>query len=654
MKRIDNVRINMKAHALVALSFIALSTNAVAQSPAVNKQTATARPKSPVVAYDPLAESRRTTAVSLVSALADEARSFHDEMLRARVQARAADALWETDQERARSLFRRAWDAADLADKEIARKLEEDKRRQLATGNSVVLSRPANLRSEVLRLAAKRDRALGEEFLAHLDDQRKQEERDAAAARLAGTPQPDKPAPNTPAGLTIEDNHRLELARQLLQGGDAERALQFAEPALQTVTRDSVFFLSDLREKTPDAADRIFSTLLARAAVDPSSDANTISTLSSYVLTPHLVITITPDGGFSTESNGHSTPPENFPAALRVGFMQAAAQVLLRPPAPADQDHTTGGRASTYFVIARLLPLFEQYLPAATPALRAQLTALTPDIPKDLLDNNDRWLTEGLKPADATRRDDLQDTLDRLNNAKTDEERDDLYTGAAMLAASRRDPRARDYAANVKDTDAREQLLPYVDYTFVTAAVEKKDVPEILRIARNGAMTHLQNVWALTEASRLSLKENRPLASDLLEEALQEVRRVGESDADRPRALLAVITPLYELDPSRVWSLLPDLVKAVNAASDFTGEDGRLVVKFRTKRRSSIHSSSVDRFNLQPLFQLLARADMNRAVEIAKSFTNESPRASATLAVASAVLSDAATKADATKPKAKL
>jgi hypothetical protein len=93
---------------------------------------------------------------------------------------------------------------------------------------------------------------------------------------------------------------------------------------------------------------------------------------------------------------------------------------------------------------------------------------------------------------------------------------------------------------------------------------------------------------------------------------------------------------------------LPDLTKAVNAVSDFTGEDGRLVIKFRTKHQSSIHSSTVDRFNLQPLFQLLARADMNRAVEIAKSFTNESPRASATLAVAAAVLAEPAPK-----PKAK-
>src|SRR3712207_883811 len=108
----------MKRTSLVAaLSLAALlapSIPAPAQSPAAQPAKPPARrPKSEA---DPLAEIRRTTAIGLITALADEARSFRDETLRARVQARAADALWETDQEKARTLFRRAWDAADAAD----------------------------------------------------------------------------------------------------------------------------------------------------------------------------------------------------------------------------------------------------------------------------------------------------------------------------------------------------------------------------------------------------------------------------------------------------------------------------------------------------------------------------------------------------------
>ncbi len=263
-------------------------------------------------------------------------------------------------------------------------------------------------------------------------------------------------------------------------------------------------------------------------------------------------------------------------------------------------------------------------------------------------DTNNRWLTEGLRPRDAQPPDELQNALDKLDGAKTDEERDELYARAAMIAAQQRDPRAHDFAERVKSRDVRDQLLPMIDFMAADAAIQRKDVPEILRVARGGAMSHLQNVWALTEAARFSLKENRGLAADLLEEALQEARRVDGSDADRPRALLVVLTPLYELDAARVWSLMTELVRAANSAPDFTGEDGRLVVKYRTKHQSSIRSTSLDRLNLQPLFRLLEQSDINRAVEFAKGFAGEAPRASATLAVASAALAETATK-----PKAK-
>jgi hypothetical protein len=622
---------------IVALSLLALSVVAVAQAPAGGGKPAT-KPgaKTPSVAYDALAESRRTTAVTLISSLADEARSFHDETLRARVQARAADALWETDQERARLLFRRAWDAADQADKESARRLEEDKQRQLANGGNVVLTRPPNLRLEVLRLASKRDRALGEELLTKLEDQRKQDERDAAAKLTAD--QANAPAPNAPAALNFDTNHRLELARQLLQSGDTERALQFAEPALHSATRDALFFLSDLRDKSPDAADRIYAAMLQQVAVDPNADANIVSLLSSYIFTPHLAITILRDGGSNSSSNGNNVPPENFPAPLRTLFMQTAAQVLLRPPAPPDQDRTSGGRAATYFMIARLLPLFEQYLPSSVALLRTQLTALTPDAPEDVRDPKNQMLTEGLKSAAADTRDPVQDALDRLRNATTDEERDRLYVEAAITAAGRRDPRAREFVEDIKDSPTRDQLFPYVDYSLARGAIEKKDAAEALRIARGGAMTHLQNVWALTEVARLSVKDNRALALDLLDEATQEARKIDGADADRPRALLAVASLLYELDPTRVWTIMPDLVKAANSAADFTGEDGQLVIKFQSKTHASIHSSSVDSFNLKPLFQKLAAADMDHSIELAKTFTGEAPRASSIIAVATTVL----------------
>jgi len=252
-------------------------------------QAPTSKTKKPPVKtaardVDPLAEARRTMAISLVGSLADEARSFRDLMLRARVQARSADALWEMDQENARALFRRAWDSAEAADDENARRSEEERRDQASARGSTARRQQPSVRREVLRLAARHDRELGEEFLRKLDEARKQEAANAptrdtlnqATARI----NPDDP----PQAMA----QRLSLARQLLEDGDVERALQFADPALYPVNTFGMNILDMLHEKNPAAADQRYLALLARAANDPVADANTISLLSSYVFMPYM------------------------------------------------------------------------------------------------------------------------------------------------------------------------------------------------------------------------------------------------------------------------------------------------------------------------------------------------------------------------------
>ncbi|HLL77759.1 MAG TPA: hypothetical protein VK421_21050 [Pyrinomonadaceae bacterium] len=634
----------MKRTSLVAaLSLSALLAPALslAQSPAGGAQTPKARPRQPKAEADPLAEIRRTTAISLITSLADEARSFRDETLRARVQARAADALWETDQERARSLFRRAWDAADAADREAQRRGEEERRRQREQGGPAVWMNPPNLRSEVLRLASRRERALGEEFLAKLEEARKQQLADASLPKAGDAPRADTPE-NELMGDENSHAQRLSLARQLLEGGDVERALQFATPALQRVSRGAIRFLTDLRGKNPAEADKIYAALVARAASDPVSDANTVSALSSYLFSPQFIITIDRGGSYSMESAGTKPLPENVPEELRRAFFQMAASILMRPLPPADQDRTTSGRVGTYFMIGRLLPLFERHAPAAVAPLRAQMAALTPDVPPRQRNENEHLLTEGLVRDDQPRRDDVQAALDKLSRASTPAERDRALQDAAFAALARGDARAREFAERVEDRDARAQLLSFIDYDAVSRALTQKDAEAAFKLARDGALTHVQRVWAYTEAAKLLAKDDRGRAVEILDEAAEEARRIDAEDADRPRAMLAVLTPLFELDAGRVWSHMPDLVKAVNAAPAYTGEDGRIVIKFQTRERASIRSGNVDAFNLQPIFSALARDDMNRAVDFAKSFTGEGPRASATLAVAAAVLKEPA------------
>ena len=143
-----------------------------------SKKSKTSKPAN--AEADAEAAQRRAVAISLVTTLADEARSFKDQTRRARVQARAADVLWDTDPDRSRELFRRAWDAAAIVDEETT-KARAEQLKNASSGDGPVFFRGGpDLRSEVLRLAAKRDKKLGEEFLKILDDAN-QKERDEAS-----------------------------------------------------------------------------------------------------------------------------------------------------------------------------------------------------------------------------------------------------------------------------------------------------------------------------------------------------------------------------------------------------------------------------------------------------------------------------------------
>ena len=61
-----------------------------------------------------------------------------------------------------------------------ASSLEADAKKDLKNGGNVAVTGPRDIRSEVLRLAARHDRALGEEFLSKLKIEKQQEATDAA------------------------------------------------------------------------------------------------------------------------------------------------------------------------------------------------------------------------------------------------------------------------------------------------------------------------------------------------------------------------------------------------------------------------------------------------------------------------------------------
>ncbi|HYJ89143.1 MAG TPA: hypothetical protein VEW46_23955 [Pyrinomonadaceae bacterium] len=625
----------MKCMRLAALQLLTLPVLVVAQStttaqksvPGPNPGRAEGQKPNPAAAktakkeLDPEVAQRRSIALGSLTTLAIEARSYQDEALRARVQARIADALWEVEPENARNLFRRAWEAAEAFE-------TQPSSAGAAVPGRVSANRPppsgrirTNLRSEVLKLAASRDHALGEEFLKRMAGSAK----DAMADSTGGT-----------ALSEVEVRDRLRLAGEFLEADNVPRALQFADPALVKMTRPTISFLVNLRVKNAPAADQRFAALLGRVSAYQDSDANTVSLLTRYAFTPWIDLAVSPEGIPSANTNISRSVP-NIDAPLRAAVLRVAANILLRPFAQLDQS--SAGRAGTYFMAARLLPLFQQHAPELVPAINAQLTALGPEAAEAARRGGDRSLTRGMTPETAGTKvtDALEDRLERARNA---DERDQAYAFAAMDAARAGDPAAIDYLNKIEDLETRKGIRSFVDYSLIQGYLRKENVDDAIKLARKAEISHTFRSRVLIQAADLVDKSDRVRAVELLEEALAEARRIDASTPERAYALVSLLGHFAKLNRVRAWELVGETVKAGNAAPNFTGENGNtrwiLEGKFGVVMGTELAAPT----DLPESFAVLARDDFYQAMDVGRNFMADAPRALVAIAIARATLEE--------------
>lgn len=590
----------------------------LAQNPPGETPQAKAKERSNISRPDPMEDERRAFAISLVISTADEARSYSDLALRPRVLARSADVLWNADNTTARALFRRAWEAAEKGDaEEITIKTKDNPPPMV-----IALRRASgqDLRYEVMSLAARRDRALSEEFFAKLTKETERETEDAKSGRSRDS-----------WSTSDAVSKRLQVARKLLEDGQVERAMEFAAPALDQVNANSIGFLSALRAKNSEAADQRFALLLARAQFDPSSDANTVSGLSSYAFTPGFYVTFNADGGSRWTPRESVTAP-NLPPALVKRFFDVASNILLRPLPPSDEDFTSSGRKGKRMVMLRLLPLFDQYAPETAAALRAQLTALGGD-PRNA---DNPLLTDGLQPEETAGKA-LETMQNHADRAKTSRERDGIYADAAVSLASQGDIRAREVSDKIDESARRAEVRRFVDFEFVQISIRKKDAVEAVRLAKTGQLANSQRAWAYTEAARLLMNSERQRSLDLLEEAADEARRIDGNAADRTLLLVGVAKQFLTADRTRAWEMMNEVVKAANTIETFTGENAEIFFPMGTNRSFRLRRIGGQDYSLSGMFKSLTQDDFYRSINLARSFKNNGPRATATLAIASAI-----------------
>lgn len=608
----------------VVISILMFSAEITAQSSRKQKTSTAADGQRSKVILSELSETElRQFAISFVISLANDARSFSDVVLRPRVLAQAGDVLWEADEVTARALFKRAWEEAEKGDSDEVTIKTKDNPPAMAMALRRISGR--DLRFEVLSVIARRDRSLSEELLAKLksDYERELNESGKSAVR------DDWFVPEA-------TSRRLQVASDLLKQGQTERAIEFAAPALTSVNVHTIGFLSELRAKNAAVADRFFTTLLTQAEFDPAANANTVSGLSSYVFTPGLYVTFSPEGGTRwTQPDETPTRPVNFSVPLRDRFFQVAANILLRPIQPTSQS-APGGNMATQNVINRLLPLFEQYVPEIAASLRTRLVELSAGVSRQTGAAEHFMLTEGIQPQ-TNAGDALQQMQIQLDRAKTSRERDQIYAATAATLVAQGDERARDIADKIDNAERRTSVVQYVEFELIQRAIRNKAATEAVRRAKAGNLTNTQRAAAYLNVAQMLRDAEPQRALELLEDAVREINRIEGSKLDRPLLLIGVANQLAVADRIRAWEIMQDAVKEANRLEAFTGKD---VITFPLMTRSSVKFINIggENFSLSNVFNKLAKDDLHRAIDLAKSFKYDAPRASATLSIARSIL----------------
>ena len=605
------------------------------------------------------ARRERQQAVALLKEVADSARANEDATTRMEILLACADALWGTDAPAARDIFRRAWTAAMAADEAEFKDEQENGR------YGDLPERFTRLRQQALAATAKRDARLAENLFAELSkwlDSHPSSARELVAEEAASAA--PRQADISAADELEEGGQRLEVALSLLEEGAYKSAAAIAAPNVTHGAKGSfIEFLVRLHAQSPAEADQLYLRLLEQTRSDSRADANDVLILSTYVVSQGLLVVVDDDGSTRFRSLAEArragvravAPDISLP--VRAAFFDTGANILLRPAPPrtATANSVSDGETlARYFAIGRLLPFFERDAARHVPALGARMESLALEIDaarreavaaqmraqKLTTDNKSDPLASLLNPIDKTNGDDPE----------IKELRQNALVRAAFEAARRKLwDRARGFAGQIENADERRDALSLITIYQVAnladayADAEADDFERAAQFARAADAPNAVRALGLAQAAELAARRGDAARSGaLLTEALGFAGRSEPGSEDRFSAFVALASIASRADTGRAWELLSLAVMAANSVAPPTDEPPVTETDNSDKaaRARSFHKSALEEvfkpFLLEKVFASMARLDFPRALDEARSLTDEETRAFALVACARA------------------
>ena len=444
----------------------------------------------------------------LLSHLADQARLSEDLAFAVRAQSQAALLLWPYDCERARAIFRQAFQS-------LAREpLGQSDRRQL--------------REELLNRIASRDTGLAEELaraLVYLADNQKDARADAERRELLIT---------VALQIVERDPYRAMALGQLSLGSPATNR---EEGAL--ISQNFARLLVLMRAVDSGLSDLLFSSAVIRLERSQAINLDDIHTLGSYLV-----------------SSVNSATKDSISRQVIERFLSLAFnQIMLHRNS--EERGKPDEAPAVYFITRQLTDLFARYMPDRFKKVQRKIDEMNE---ASALDRTaDLGLAQPTSPADIA---------GDARASSNESERDSLYARAALgwLAKGEMNE-AQSAARSIANRDMRDRVLAQIARRQTSEGRIDEAVAVALRIEDDTA-----RVSALVKLAGAALaSRDRVRAIELLDEAEAEAIKAQPTVA-RAQSLLTIVSSFSAVDTVRAFEVMQSAIKSINEIPSPAGQ----------------------------------------------------------------------------------
>ena len=511
-----------------------------------------------------------------LDAVGERAKTIDDSILKVRVLAKVADALWAENSNRARVLFRTAFESIEKIELTAA----QDQRVAMAQARNGRFGPLFHLRSHVLQLIARHDQALAKELLDAYNNVANNED--------------GKKANNLSKEEFAQISADTAIASARTQ---PERSIQLVRSLLTTkIDHSVVFLLVRIRGENPKLADTLFNEALAVAGQHGLIPTE-LESLSVYVLP-------TEDDLFYG-NDPIADPGRHAAVAAFLDYVYAGAAQLGSAAAftSSSQEIDRQLARRVHNALTRVLPLFARLQPQRSAVVNEQMRKLL-----GYMESEDALRVN--KPS----RKSVDDLLHDAESAVGDRRRTLGFMRASSAALTEGDvDRAVSIAERIDDPYERKIQSSLVRYQTSMKMLREGKFEKAFEYAKLVEFLP-QRVLLFDRLAQKLRKEDPNRARETLEDIWTWLLKAPNSP-QKVDAMLTITLTMSEQDVERAFELMQATAKTLNATDfSFTPPDAN--------RISVELAISPDMLPLEPVFVALAKSDVERAYGVAETLSS--------------------------------